>query len=152
MYVLVSILVRYVANFSNTYEYVQQGSLTFWGVFFILDSCYVMKLYNFQGKISLPKSDIQGSVHSLVPRLSSWYEPCMYWMADWCTIALFKAGTAEYRSVRTAYFKEMFTAETGERGATKTNHVLTFNRMNRDEQFTDMCILYMSVHCMYVVC
>ena len=47
-------------------------------------------------------------------------------MADSCTIALFKAGTAEYRRVQTAYIKEMFSAEKGE------------HRMNQDEPCTDI--------------
>jgi hypothetical protein len=45
---------------------------------------------------------------------TSLYEPYLYRMADSCTITLFKAGTAEYRRVWTAYVKEMFSAERGE--------------------------------------
>ena len=47
-------------------------------------------------------------------------------MAGSCTIALFKACTAEYRQVQTAYITEMFSAEMGE------------PRMNRDKPCTDI--------------
>ncbi len=62
---------------------------------------------------SFPES---GHSYLAILRGTYLYEPCLYQMADSCTIELFKAGTAEYRQVQTAYLKEMFSAETGEPG------------------------------------
>jgi hypothetical protein len=41
------------------------------------------------------------------------YEPCLYQIVNSCTIALFNAGTAEYRQVQTAYLQKMFSEEKG---------------------------------------